>query len=115
MRDIGKIILTAVISCVVTSIVWYAAMRFGEALHAATLLSAVKAPGRMALEQIQQDLDSGNYDMAKAHLSILRESWKRFEAERGLMVNEGIGNIMVEFRDMEERCARPARAGGTSP
>lgn len=105
----GKIAWTAVICSVITSIVWYAAMTFRDAFFASVLRSAVKAPGRMALEQIQRDLDSGNYDIAKAHLGILRQLWSRFEAEPGPMVEQGIGDIMVKFREMEESGTAPAR------
>ena len=53
----------------------------------------------MALDAVLADLREGRYTTAKARVEVLREAWARFEDERGYVGN-GIGNIMVEFRDM---------------
>ena len=60
------------------------------------LISAVKAPGRMALDEIVTELQRGDVASATTKLQILKSEWDRFEKEDELS-GVGIGNIMVEF------------------
>ncbi len=60
------------------------------------MISAVKAPGRMALDEIVTELQRGDVASATTKLQILKSEWDRFEKEDGLS-GVGIGNIMVEF------------------
>jgi len=63
-------------------------------------MSAVKAPGRMALVDIQTDLHAGRWDLATAKLEALRKQWAVFEGEHGFR-GHAIGNIMVTFGQIE--------------
>ncbi len=60
------------------------------------LLSSVKAPGRMALQEIMTELKQGNVADAENKLAILQAEWQRFESENDF-TGEGIGNIMLKF------------------
>lgn len=94
-----KILITIVVTVIVTSLGWYVCGQIRKGYETTRLSSAVKAPGRMALDTILADFEEGRYETGTARLKILGKSWARFEAERGY-VDNGIGNIMVEFRDM---------------
>jgi hypothetical protein len=98
-QDMKRTIGTVAITFLVTSALWHLGTGLRKSFEVTWLLSAVKAPGRMALYVVYNDLQAGNLELAKAHLEVLRESWARFEGEEGYVGN-GIGNIMVEFRDM---------------
>lgn len=109
--------LAIAITFVLTSAAWYAVTSVHNDLNRVLLRSSVKAPGRMALDVIGHDLETGDYKTAKAHLTVLREAWKRFDEERGPTIEQGIGNIMVEFRDLPipqetEQETEPSAAGG---
>lgn len=92
-------LVAVAITLVATSACWYVIGSVRRGAEETWLRSAVKAPGRMALDTIHEDLKFGDHYMAIAHLRILRASWAKFEAEeRG--VRNGIGDVMVDFRDM---------------
>jgi hypothetical protein len=91
--------IAIVVTFIVTSLGWYVVTSLREALEATWLISAVKAPGRMALNAIQYDLAAGKYKSAAARLDLLQKSWARFEKEDGY-VGMGLGNIMVEYGNM---------------
>ena len=61
------------------------------------LISAVKAPGRMALQEIQADMNAGRCSLAKAKIDALVNTWHRFESEPDSNRGRGIGDIMVTF------------------
>lgn len=90
-----KMLITIAITSAITSQCWYIAMGMRVAYDQTWLISAVKAPGRVALEEIETDLRHGNIADASKKLQILKAEWKRFEESDG--IGSGIGNIMVEF------------------
>ena len=90
-----KILITIAITAAVTSLCWHISNGLRDAYNRVWLISAVKAPGRMALDEIASDLTHSNITAATAKLQILRTEWRRFEAEDG--IDAGIGNIMVDF------------------
>ncbi|MFM2081435.1 MAG: hypothetical protein RL380_126 [Verrucomicrobiota bacterium] len=63
-------------------------------------ISAVKAPGRMAFDEIQNDFSQGRDAMAKAKFELFRTEWARFNLETNFH-GEAIGSIMVKFGKLE--------------
>jgi hypothetical protein len=116
---------TIVVTAAVTSILWYgwhALHTVGNRIEHVWLVSAVKVPGRMALDTIQADLEAGRYDVVKLEVEALRKHWAVFSADeddRG----PGIGNIMTDFSklgatgllhvDAEPRAS--AKSGSATP
>ena len=98
-RTIIAVAITFLVTSLVTSALWYVGTSLRKAVEATWLISAVKVPGRGALDVIHNDLQAGNCELAKARLEVLQASWARFESEYGYVGN-GIGHIMIEFRDM---------------
>ena len=84
------------ITTAITSLCWSIVTGARRGVEELWLISAVKAPGRMALDKIAADLQHGNIDAASTKLQILRSEWERFEKEVGPS-GAGIGNVMVEF------------------
>jgi hypothetical protein len=84
---------------VVTALVTWLAMSVANGLATGRdrlwLVSAVKAPGRMALEDIQKDLDEGRCDLARAKLKAFGDAWRRFDSGPDSFAGPGIGDIMV--------------------
>ena len=96
-----KIFLTIIITAVLT---WFT-FSFIQSVHTGIdrlwLMSAVKAPGKMAIEDIQKDMNEGRYDLAKTKLQIFKETWQRFNNEPPLNSGRGIGDIMVAFSKID--------------
>jgi hypothetical protein len=65
------------------------------------LMSAVKAPGRMALGEIQADINARRYELAKAKIDILVDTWQRFDSEPPTFRGPAIGDIMVAFSKVD--------------
>jgi hypothetical protein len=65
------------------------------------LISAIKAPGRMALTEIQTDMNAGRYDVAKAKIDVLMTTWQRFDSGPDSFRGSGIGDIMVAFSKLD--------------
>ena len=92
-------LLTITITAAVTSIFWYGwhvLNAVGNRIEHVWLVSSVKAPGRMALDTIQADLEAGRYEVVKSEVEVLRKQWAVFSADeddRG----PGIGDIMIDF------------------
>ncbi|MCX6550463.1 MAG: hypothetical protein NTY02_05555 [Acidobacteria bacterium] len=92
-------VFTIVVTAAVVSIFWYGwhvLNAVGNRIEQVWLISAVKAPGRMALDTIQADLEAGRYDVVKLEVGALKKRWAAFSADaddRG----PGIGNIMADF------------------
>ena len=91
-----KILIAIAITAAVTSLCWHITEGMRIGIERLWLMSAVKAPGLMALEEIDTDLQRGNVAVATAKLQILIAEWRRFREENTLS-GAGIGNIMVEF------------------
>ena len=65
------------------------------------LISAVKAPGRMAIEDIQSDMAAERYQLAKAKIDLLADTWHRFDSGSDSFRGSGIGDIMVIFSKLD--------------
>jgi hypothetical protein len=65
------------------------------------MVSAVKAPGRMALSDIQADMNAGRYALAKAKMDAFATTWQRFESGPYAYSGPGIGDIMVVFSKLD--------------
>ena len=74
------------------------------------MASAIKAPGRMAIAEIQTDLNEGRSDLAKRKVQVLMETWQRFEKGPDSCSGPGIGDIMVAFSKIDTN-----RATGPTP
>ena len=99
-------VFTIVVTAAVTSLLWYGwhvLNAVGNRIEHVWLVSSVKAPGRMALDTIQTDLEAGRHDVVKAEVEALRKRWASFSADeddRG----SGIGDIMTDFDPGPEFC-----------
>ena len=93
MRTFLVVIFTAAVTWITASVV-HGGRRGVERLW---LISAVKVPGRMALGEIQTDLNAGRYALAKAKVDIFRDTWQRFASGPDSFRGSGIGDIMVAF------------------
>ena len=91
-----RTILTILIACLVTSLCWSVAESLRRDIEGLWFMSAVKAPGRMALDSIEADLQAGRVEIAKSKIASLRKQWSVLESEAGFR-GEAIGNIMVTF------------------
>ena len=80
------------------------------------LVSAVKAPGRMALKDIQADMNAGQYRLAKAKIDIFMDTWQRFESGPDSNRGPGIGDIMEAFSKLDTNGidTRPESRGVTN-
>ena len=67
------------------------------------LVSAVKAPGRMALLSIQADLEAGKTKLALAKLKRLHEEWSGFERGTQSFTGRAIGSIMPALHEVEQQ------------
>jgi len=91
-----KTLVTILMTAIVTSICWHVVTTVRRTVDAVWLESAVKAPGRMAFDEILDDLAAGRHEAARRKLDVLRTQWRRFEAEDDFR-GEGIGRILVKF------------------
>jgi len=101
MKTFLVIVVTAAVTAAIT---WFAAstvhgVRTG--IERLWLMSAVKAPGRMALGEIQADMNAGRYQLAKAKIDVLLNTWQRFDAEPPVFRGAAIGDIMVAFSKLD--------------
>lgn len=95
-----RTVITILISVVITSLGWSLVSGLQQGVDRLWLLSAVKAPGRMALSNIEADLVAGRFEIAKAKLSAFQKEWAIFENESGFR-GIGIGNIMVTLGQID--------------
>ncbi len=93
MKTFFVIVVTAVVTWIVASVV-HGVQAGTERLW---LVSSVKAPGRMALGEIQADMNAGRYELAKAKIDTLMDTWQRFDSGPDSFRGAGIGDIMVAF------------------
>ena len=97
MKTFLVIVVTAVVTWIVASVV-HGVQTGTERLW---LVSAVKAPGRMALGEIQANMNAGRYDLAKAKIDTLMDTWHRFDSGPDSFRGLGIGDIMVAFSRLD--------------
>lgn len=96
-----KTFLVILITAVITSIAICAIHGVRTGAERLWLVSAVKAPGRMALSEIQADMDAGRYNLAKRKIDILMVTWLRFDSGPDSFRGSGIGDIMVAFSKLD--------------
>jgi len=108
----NKTFVTILITALLTSLCWYVLTELRENINAFELMSAVKAPGAMAIDEIQADLIAGRVEVAKLKIAALKKQWAIFRSESGFG-GPGIGNIMVAFGkiDLDTDDAMKAKSG----
>ena len=109
MKTFLAIVITAVVTWIVTAVVH--GVRTGT--DRLWMVSAVKAPGRMALADIQADMDARRYGVAKAKIDAFTMTWQRFEAGPDSCSGQGIGDIMVTFSKIPN--VEDGAAAGSQP
>jgi len=93
MKTIIAVIITAVVTWFIADLVH--GVRTGA--DRKWMISAMKAPGGMALHEIQEDMEAKRIDLAKAKLEAFRKTWQRFSSGPDSCSGAGIGDIMVIF------------------
>jgi hypothetical protein len=110
-----RTILTILVTCLATSLCWYVVGSLRRGVEELWLMSALKAPGRMALDSIQGDMQAGRMEIAERKLSALTKQWALFESEGGWR-GQAIGNIMVAFSQIDVAAGtnRIGKPGGST-
>jgi hypothetical protein len=93
MKTFLTVLVTAVLTWLTFSLVY--GVRIG--IERLWLVSAIKVPGRMAIEEIQTEMNQGQYDLAKTNLQIFMDTWQRFNHGPDSFGGLGIGDIMVRL------------------
>jgi hypothetical protein len=112
MKTFVVIVITVAVTWIIANFVHH--VRTGT--ERLWLISAVKAPGRMALGEIQEDMNAGRYKLAKAEIDVLVEAWQKFDSGPDSFGGPGIGDIMVTFSksDTNSGIAKPMQSGATN-
>lgn len=97
MKTFLIIVVTAAITWITVSVI-HGVRTGAERLW---LISAIKVPGRMALGEIQADMNARRYDVAKAKIDFLMSRWQRFDSGPDSFKGSGIGDIMVAFSKLD--------------
>lgn len=97
MKTCLTIVVTAVITWITVSVI-HGVRTGAERLW---LISAIKVPGRMALNEIQTDMNAGRCSLAKAKIDVLMDTWHRFDSGPDSFRGFGIGDIMVSFSKLD--------------
>jgi hypothetical protein len=92
-----KIFLIIVITAVATWIVASLVNGVRTGTERLWMVSAIKAPGGMAISDIQGDMNAGRYDIAKEKIDAFMTTWQRFSSGPDSCRGAGIGDIMVTF------------------
>jgi len=72
----------------------------------------LKAVTRMALIQIDNDLNSDNKDLGKRKFDLLLQEWQKFESERNYKVNS-MNDILNKLGELDERHKKPEQNDST--
>jgi len=67
------------------------------------MVSAMKAPGGMAIRDIQADMNAGRFEVAKEKVDALAQTWQRFSSGPDSCSGAGIGDVMVTFSKIPDR------------
>jgi hypothetical protein len=78
-----RTLITILITILVTSLCWYVITELRRGVEELWLMSAVKAPGRMALGEVEADLRAGHFEVGNAKIAALKKQWAVFENEAG--------------------------------
>lgn len=97
MKTFVVVLATAVVTWVIFSLI----QGLQTGAERAWLISAIKAPGRMALGDIQADMKAGNYKLASAKIDLFVDTWQRFTSGSDGFRGVGIGDIMVSFSKID--------------
>ena len=111
MKTFLVIVVTAVITWITVSIIH----GVGTSVERLWLRSAIKAPGQMALTEIQADMQAGHYEAAKGKIDILTNTWQRFDSERDSFKGPGIGDVMVAFSKLDTNSSPTPTGKPTQP
>ncbi|GEM_PF-3246594 len=100
-----KFLLSFLIVCAINVITCYLFCSMYRRNCDVLLLSGVKAPIRMFLKGIQEDLSDGNIDNTREKINFLSDEWEKFYITNGMEYD--IGNLLVRWeeksnKDMEE-------------
>ena len=96
-KTLLAIIVTALLTWITFSVVY--SIRSG--IERLWMVSAIKVPGRMAISEIQTDMNEGRYDLARAKLQVFMDTWQRFDRGPDSCGGCGIGDIMVAFSNID--------------
>ena len=96
-----KTFLVIIVSAAITWIAFSIIQGVRTGAERLWLISAIKAPGRMAISEIQTDMDAGRYDLARAKLKIFMDTWQRFDRGPDAFGGRGIGDVMVAFSSID--------------
>jgi hypothetical protein len=94
MKTFIIIMVTAALTAVVTWMATSFAYGVQTGVERLWFVSAVKAPGRMALGEIQADMHAGRFEVAQAKIDAFMETWERFSSGPDSFRGPGIGDIM---------------------
>ena len=105
--------------CITSIVTWTATALFYGARTASERLwmaSAVKAPGRMAITDLQNDMHAGRYELATAKVDALMTTWQRFSSDSDACRGSGIGDIMLIFSQIsKESNVEPSEGANALP
>lgn len=97
MKTLLIIAATAAITWITTNVIY--GMRAN--VERLWMISAVKIPGQMAINDIQTDIHAGRYEIAKAKIDEFAATWQQFNSGPDSCSGPGIGNVMVAFSNIE--------------
>lgn len=100
-HNMKKMILTIFVTGLLTWTALSVAHSVREGVERLWLVSAIKVPGKKAIAEIQTDMNAGRYDLAKAKLQALMDTWERFDNGPDSFSGRGIGDIMTTFSRIE--------------
>ena len=101
MKTFLIIVVTVIVTATTTWFVAGTAHNVQTGIDRLWLISAVKAPGRMMIEDIQADMTAKRYQLAKAKIDLLADTWHRFDSGPDSFRGSGIGDIMVTFSKLD--------------
>jgi len=100
-----KTFLTIAITAFLTWFTFDVIQAVQTAVEHLWLVSAIKAPGKMAIADIQKDMNEGRYDLAKTKLQLFMDTWKRFDGGPDSCSGRGIGDVLLEFSKVDTNSA----------
>ncbi|PWU18901.1 MAG: hypothetical protein C5B50_07745 [Verrucomicrobia bacterium] len=100
-----KTTLTIIATALVTWLLITVVHAFHTAWQHAWMDSNVEVPGRMALIDIQKDMNEKRYNLAKAKLQVFLDTWQRFGGEPKRPGYRGLGDILISFSKLETNAA----------
>jgi hypothetical protein len=90
-----KTFLTVIFTALLTWCTFSVVQAGGRGVQKLWMVSAIKVPGKMAIADIQKEMNEGRYDVAKVKLKVFMETWERFDKGPDSCSGYGIGDVMV--------------------